>query len=1315
MSTRIVHRPARTVRPPAPREPQSVAAPPTLPDGHGGGNFAQMLLPVGGVLSSLTMMVLFRGSSMIGIGAVLLVVTIGGAGVMLLTQRGKAGRTRRRQRERYLDYLEELREQLLADERLSAAGARLLHPPPQALFDVVRDPARLWERRRVDRDFLAVRVGTGTLPVMPLRIEDNGSPLTPTDPFMLAEAKALVRRYGAAPALPLVVPLDRIGNVSLIGPRLELLELLRALVVQAAALHAPDDLRIGLACPAERIADWQWIKWLPHVLDADLRDGPVAARRVAPTPASLAGLVAEPLQQHSALASELARSGSTGAATALLPRLMLIHDTYGEIAQDLAVPDQAMTAAALGVTVLHLVEDRLQEPGEVAVRITVADGGVCVEDLRPTTVTEARGRRDRCAPATADALSRMLGPLRLSRESVRESGGAGRGDLPDLLGLADARRLPLPALWRPRSERDLLRVPIGIDDAGQPVLLDLKESAQLGMGPHGLCVGATGSGKSELLRALLISLLTTHPPDVLAMVLIDYKGGATFAPLAGAPHVAGVITNLAEDRVLIERVYTSLAGEVQRRQQVLKDAGNVADIGDYAARRRLRPELPALPYLLVMIDEFGELLAAKPEFVELFLSIGRIGRSIGLHLLLSSQRIESGKLRGLETYLSYRLGLRTLSESESRTVLETPDAYHLPPLPGYAYLKVDTTVYRRFKASYVSGPYRGPAVPDTTAEHPRPLPYPAYNVLGAGRTPTGGPVMPVRSTAPTLLDVIAGQVEGAAEPVPQIWLPPLPDALTLDRLGGTPVLTAGRGLHLPHRPGRMRVPIGLLDDPARQWQGSWHLDLTAAGGHVAVIGSPQSGRSTLLRTLVTALALTHTPREVSVYAVDLTGNTLGPLAQLPHVGGVAGRTDTERVRRTLQEVRGMLDDRERVFRDHGIDSVEALRDLHAAGRLPELPSADVVLVIDGFGHIAGEFEPYEPLVTALLQRGGGYGVHIVASMLRWHDVRIALQSTIGTLIELRLGDPADSAIDRKMAAVLREAPPGRALTAGKLFGHVALPRIDAQDDDQSLGAAITAIARALRSAWHGPVARPVRVLPSRLGIDELTAVDDSSAVPIGLDEATARPVTFDLFGRDPNLIVLGDGECGKTNLLTVIASRLVKEHTDDDLVFAVVDPRRGLNGVVPDDHLGGYAHNAMLAGRLAAAVATQLDQRQNGTAPGDPDRWPHIVLLVDDYDILTASSQPLAPLQPYLAAGDDLRFHAVIARRVAGASRALFEPFLLALRESGATGLVMAGDRSEGKLLGDVYARPLPSGRGQWIRRGDPVRLIQTALLREIP
>ena len=194
------------------------------------------------------------------------------------------------------------------------------------------------------------------------------------------------------------------------------------------------------------------------------------------------------------------------------------------------------------------------------------------------------------------------------------------------------------------------------------------------------------------------------------MVLVDYKGGATFAPFTGLPHVAGVITNLENQAGLVERVHASLAGEVKRRQQVLKDAGNVADIGHYARCAPARPDLEALPHLFVVIDEFGELLTAKPDFIDLFLSIGRIGRSIGVHLLLSSQRIESGKLAGLETYLSYRLGLRTFSSDESRTVLDTVDAFHLPPLPGFGYLKVDTSDYQRFKAGYVSGPYgpRGP-------------------------------------------------------------------------------------------------------------------------------------------------------------------------------------------------------------------------------------------------------------------------------------------------------------------------------------------------------------------------------------------------------------------------------------------------------------------------------------------------------------------------------------------------------------------------------------------------------------------------------
>lgn len=1287
----------------------------------------QMLLPMVGSIGSVAMMTMGRSGPMVMVGVGLLALTMVGSIGGMIASRGKGGKDRKQQRTRYLDYLERMRDDFSKEERKARAQALELNPPPDALLDCVVDVSRLWERRRTDSDFLQPRCGSGRVPVVPATVGQGGSAMEPPDQFMMAEANALVRRFTLMPDMPLTVPLDHVGNVSIVGDREGVVRVARSLLVQTAVFHAPEDVILAAAYPRAALPDWQWLSWLPHVQDPERADGPTPFRRIADTPQKLSQLLSDDLSERVQWATESRRgSVSFEDRRKLTQRILVLHDTYGDVAAEVRPQaDDSLVPGELGVTVLHLVADRVQEPSSVTMRITVYGDDVRIEDLRGQYPMVASGQVDRLDAAVAEGVARELAPLRLSAESLEEDAQLDDVDFMGLIGIGDVAELDFSQLWKPRSDRQFLRVPLGVDDNGAVVLVDLKESAQLGMGPHGLCIGATGSGKSEVLRTMVLALLATHSPEDLALVLVDFKGGASFAPFAGVPHVAGIITNLRDDASLIERAYKSLEGEVLRRQQVLKDAGNIANITDYRLHREQNPDLPALPHLFVIIDEFGELLNERPDFIDLFLSIGRIGRSIGVHLLLSSQRIESGKLRGLETYLSYRLGLRTFSEEESRTVLDTTDAFHLPPLPGFGFLKVDTSVYQRFRAAYISGPYVPPAdeVVEDPGEYVRPhelTPYQQSEAELEARKPVEEKATE-RTTGPTALNVFVDQVRRTTQPVLKIWLPPLPAACTLDGLAGRADYVDGRGLQLAVRSPQMCPPVGVVDDPANQRQEVFRLDLTRAGGHAAIVGGPQSGKTTALRTLVTSLAHTHTPQEVAIYALDLAGGGMQALSELPHVGGVALRTDRERIRRTVEEIRGMIDQRERVFRNHAIDTMEALRADHAAGSLPELPTADVVLVIDNFGAIRTTFDELDEPITDILQRGSSYGVHVVTAMMRWNDIRMQNQSMFGTMLELRLNDPSDSNIDRRLQDVLRKAGPGRMLIPGsKLYAQFALPRIDGAADDTNLTDVLEAQAVAARSTWQGPRAPQIRILPLQLPRNQVAdEVRQPAVVPIGVDERALAPVYLDLAGRDTNLVVFGDSGSGKTNIVRLVVQQLIDQHTSDQLVFAVMDPRRGLREFVPEAYVGGYAPTGRVAAGLANGVSEELAKRMpddTGAIPEAGQGGPRIVVLADDYDLLTSGGQsPMDAFLPYVASGRDIKLHFIVTRRASGASRQMYEPFMSAVLESGAAGLVLSGDRSEGQLFTGAYPGDYPPGRGLFVRRGDGPELVQTAMADPAP
>jgi S-DNA-T family DNA segregation ATPase FtsK/SpoIIIE len=820
-------------------------------------------------------------------------------------------------------------------------------------------------------------------------------------------------------------------------------------------------------------------------------------------------------------------------------------------------------------------------------------------------------------------------------------------------------------MWRRRADGARLRVPIGTTYGGEPVELDLKEPAEHGMGPHGLCIGATGSGKSEFLRTLTLGLITTHSPDDLNLILVDFKGGATFLGFEKASHVAAVITNLAQEAPLVARMRDALSGEMIRRQAVLRAAGNFAGIADYRRARAIGADLPPLPTLFIVIDEFSELLSQHPDFAELFVAIGRLGRSLGIHLLLASQRLDEGRLRGLETHLSYRVCLKTFSASESRAVLGIADAHELPGTPGAGYLKTADGGLLRFRTAFVSGG----------------LPRAEDEAHVPGLFTTSPPVTADSDArpGPTLLNTVLHAVAGRGTPAHRVWLPPLdkPPALS-ELLGG--------------RPGwdRLCIPIGLVDNPFHQRHDVLTVDLNGAGGHVAIVGGPRSGKSTAAQTLLMGLARTQQPGNLSIYGLDLGEGALMALSEMPHVGTVAGRHEPELVRRIVSQLsalrRRRLDFRQR----YGPDA-------------PFLDSyGEVVLAVDGWGALRREFEMLEDSITAMAAQGLSVGLHLVLTAGRWAELRPMLKDHLGTRIELRLSDPSESEMDRRRAQLLSGSPPGRGITGdGKEFA-VTIPELDARP-----------------RRLPGDVCAPaIELLPLRVGLDELHAgLDDRPpGLIIGVSEEELRPFALDL-AAEPNLIVLGETGCGKTAALRLLCRVIVDQADPTQARLLIVDFRRTLLGVVETAHLYGYAMSTSAVQSELALVLEELAARMPG--PGVTQRqlrdrswWsgPEIYVVVDDYDLVAGSAvNPLNPLLDLLPHARDIGLHLVVARRSGGAARAMFDPILARLRDLGSAGLMMSAGPEEGVLLGAARPMPLPPGRAVVVRHGQPDRLVQLA------
>ena len=1114
---------ARAAAPQVPRGEIRLEPPPELPEVTSDGlSQALMYLPMGAM--AIGMVAVIAGGSAspvlyIGSGA----MAVGMVGMMFgQVIRGKGDRKLKLngQRRDYLRYLSQIRRKVRQAAGEQRLALQYSGPAPRSLPSLVAAGSdQIWQRSPADAGFGCVRFATGTQALSVRLVPPETKPIEDLDPLCAGALRRFIRAQGQVPGLPVEVSLRSVTRIVPTGDPGAVRALVRSLIAQVAVMHSPADVRISVCGAADRMPQWEWIKWLPHNRHPTERDAAGAVRLMAPSLGALEPM----LQLH-----DRPRFTPGGARSA--PGSLPLH----VVLLDGAARDPGTDAGGVnGVVVIDLSAadaPGAAAPGPTTLGLRVTPGGVY--RLPPDGTTETLiGVPDALSHAEAEALGRQLAPMRpAATGGPAEDALALNTTLTSLLGIDSLLTLDVAALRRARAPRDQLRVPIGNDADGQPVELDIKESAQGGMGPHGLVVGATGSGKSELLRTLVLGLAITHSAEDLNFVLVDFKGGATFLGLDRLPHVSAVITNLADELPLVDRMRDALHGEVVRRQELLRAAGNYASLRDYAKARaegaraeRARAErtpaeraqaegtaLPPVPSLFVVLDEFSELLAAKPEFIDLFVTIGRVGRSLGVHLLLASQRLEEGRLRGLDTQLSYRIGLRTFSAQESRTVLGVPDAYELPSQPGNGYLKDGTSGLTRFKAAYVSGSLTTAA--DDRPAGPRMRPGiarfgPGYvepqfidAPAGEGRDAAAGAAGADGQRAPagqepsqTLLDAVVGLLSGPGSPGPsahRIWLPPLDAPPALDQL--LPGPDARQMLH---------AVLGIVDRPFEQRRDPLWVDLSGSAGHAAVAGAPRSGKSTVLLTLISSLALLHTPAQMQFYILDFGGGSMAALGGLPHVGGVASRLQGDRVRRTVAEVRTLLEQREREFSERGIDSIDTYRRLRAEGAIAGDGFGDVFLVVDGWLTLRQDYEDLEQIVTALAARGLGYGVHLVAATNKWSEFRPAVRDLFGTRLELRLGDPYESEIGRAAAGNVPPGAPGRGLTRDGLHFLTAMPRADGQSTAAGLPEAIRSLAARAAAAWPGSGAPPVRMLPNVLPAAELPPpAATGTRVPFGIDE-----------------------------------------------------------------------------------------------------------------------------------------------------------------------------------------------------------------------
>ncbi len=1164
-----------------------------------------------------------------------------------------------------------------------------------AKVEDVRSGTRLWERRPTDHDFLNLRLGISTRPSTVIyKISENEQVSNP----LMREATRLAENSRLLFDVPVTIPLffqadekekkkveskvqDQQGtdektvevkkseirhSIGISGDSEEIVHAyLRTMLVDYAAFHSPQDTMLYVAGTSEMRKHWRWAYALPHCkesgvnetlqFESDERPGENDADRMR-----LFWKNVRTILERRRMRLQDKESG----ADVKLPFMLVVVDVQTvapdwsclrDLEGEATISTILLDGQELGAGIIFVVPDRKKIPSRCQAILEVGydqmDEESAVFRYAETgfnTIRYVGKTKLVSAQEMARNFSKRLEPL-----DIRRGYGSSLASTVTLLEMLNLNTIDqlqeyTSENWKRSmnpSSADWLYTAVGLLSGNEPRVLTFSAKAD---GVHGLIAGSTGSGKSELLMTLIIGMALNFNPDVLNFVLIDYKGGAAFEPFKKLPHKVDIVTNL--DQSATARVFASIIAELDRRQK-LNTYTNSKDIVHYRRKGlNLEQGRPPYPHLFIIIDEFAEMISGNAEYKAQLESITRLGRALGVTLILAAQR-PVGVTDQMRANIKFRICLRVETPDDSRELLRRADAAFLPPgIPGRGYLQVGNENIELIQTAYTGGDYKGPQEENV-----------APNVIWMDRAKKSAGQK--ATEPPKLYDVIVDMLANTAlkESKPQ-WRPwpeflpaqsgsnyltlttPLDTAYMndddIDLLRGTDTeKMTGMALNekaetfwgeefrwgdLVWGKTSMRPLIGIVDNPYQASQKPLMVDFS--NGHATIFGASGRGKTTFVRTVITSLVLTHSPDELHIYILDFGGRALTIFQDLPHVGAVITSEEDERVMRVLRKINDIIDQRQMLFSEAKVNNLDSYNNTHKEKTLPA-----VLVVIDNFAEFKEYYEGLMGALISLIREARAYGVHFLITA----DVTNALTGKLFNLITerftLKLSDSSgySDVVGRGVPADLSSVPGRGYVRVGNmpLEFQTALSFIPEENDPDNLSKIAkmcTRMQQIWNNSWKGEKPSTVETLPMRVSLDGLLHEAEIPKIKrlysvLGIDDRSLQPAIIDIERMGPHLTVIGQPFSGKTTTLRSIILSLASNYSPEDLMFVFVDYSRKLwKG--SDYALTNLPHVVDTVNEI-----DQLDELLENMKVECADFEVHpkrrkIVLVIDNYDAFSEES-----------------------------------------------------------------------------------------------